>query len=221
MPQFKSESSTTQLGENLRWLMKQHQLNQNQLARVTKVNQPIIHRILTGQNVAPRETTVSALARHFSLSSDDLLYKNLSDQTSLPQHLRGFRVPVYKQQEIPETGLAVNWPLTITVYYQVSNRAYAVVVEDDSMKPEINVGDIVVVEPDEGPTGEIVLAKVATLQNHLVVIRQYKAVSYKKGLTHFILRTAEESDFPSFDSEENKIEILGVVVARWERKLRR
>jgi transcriptional regulator with XRE-family HTH domain len=218
----KPPESSTQIQANLRWLLKQSQLSQNQLARLTKVNQPIIHRILSGQNVSPREKTVASLAKHFSLSSDDLLYKNLSDQSSLPQHLRGYRIPIFKQQEAriseqrPE-----HWPLSITVYYQVSNEAFAVIVDDDAMKPEINAGDLIVIEPKMTPTGEIVLA--CLKRENLVVVRQYKAISYKKGILHFVLKATEESNFPSFDSEENasNIDVLGVVVARWEKKIKR
>ena len=221
MAQKNPPESTTQIQANLRWLLKQSQLSQNQLARLTKVNQPIIHRILTGQNVSPRETTVAKLAKHFSLSNDDLLYKNLSDQSTLPQHLRGYRIPIYKQQEARVEHRPENWPLSITVYYQVSNEAFAVIVDDDAMKPEINAGDLIVVEPKMTPTGEIVVA--CLKREHLVIIRQYKALSYKKGVLHFILKATEESNFPSYDSEENSsnIDVLGVVVARWEKKVKR
>lgn len=217
----KTPESTTQIQTNLRWLLKQAQLSQNQLARLTKVNQPIIQRILSGKNLAPREQTVAKLAKHFSLSSDDLLYKNLSDQSSLPQHLRGYRIPIYKQQEAQFESKPEHWPLSITVYYQVSNEAFAVIVEDDAMKPDINLGDLIVVEPKMTPTGEIVLA--CLRRERLVVVRQYKALTYKKGVLHFILKASEESDFPSYDSEENSdnIAILGVVVARWEKKIKR
>ncbi len=220
MPQKKSESST-QIKENLRWLLKQSQLSQNELARLAKVNQPIINRILSGKNIAPRESTVSRLAKHFSLSNDDLLFKNLSDQSSLPQHLRGYRVPIFKQQEARHDKLPENWPQSITVYYQVTNEAFAVLVEDDAMKPEINAGDIIVIEPKSAPMGEIVLAYIKSAKT--VVIRQYKALTYKKGVLHFILKASEESDFPSYDSEENlaNLELLGVVCARWERKIKR
>ena len=217
----KTPESTTQIQTNLRWLLKQAQLSQNQLARLTKVNQPIIQRILSGKNLAPREQTVAKLAKHFSLSSDDLLYKNLSDQSSLPQHLRGYRIPIYKQQEAQFESKPEHWPLSITVYYQVSNEAFAVIVEDDAMKPDINLGDLIVVEPKMTPTGEIVLA--CLRRERLVVVRQYKALTYKKGVLHFILKASAESDFPSYDSEENSdnIAILGVVVARWEKKIKR
>lgn len=45
--------------------------NENELARVTGVKQPTIHRILTGESREPRRSTLEKLAVYFGITADD------------------------------------------------------------------------------------------------------------------------------------------------------
>lgn len=52
-------------GETLRRWMKERDLSEGALSRLSKVPQPTIHRILTGESKSPRRATLEPIARVF------------------------------------------------------------------------------------------------------------------------------------------------------------
>jgi SOS-response transcriptional repressor LexA len=78
------------IAENLQKLLDNRRMNATQLALVTKVPQPTIHRILSGEHESPRDKTIEPLAAYFRISvkelrygAPDILVKNDSNTVSM------------------------------------------------------------------------------------------------------------------------------------------
>jgi len=72
------------LAQNVKFLMERHRTNPNAVAAVTRIPQPTIHRILTGETKDPRGRTLQLLASHFGVTMSELLDKRLRDSFDLP-----------------------------------------------------------------------------------------------------------------------------------------
>lgn len=61
------------LNHNLKQLMLSRGINGNQLAIKTGIAQPIIHRLLTGQNINPKLKTIRLIACYFNVTVSQLI----------------------------------------------------------------------------------------------------------------------------------------------------
>ena len=195
--------------------MRQAQVTQSALAVATTVKQPTINRILLGYNVAPKEATLHLLAKYFKISTEDLRFKNLSDPSALPQHLRGVRIPMVNSKVAGLQRITNQWPETVLVYADVSPEAFAMDIYDRGMEPRLVMHDTVVIEPTIIPEpGQWVAARVQGIES--AIIRVYKATEFTQAKRHFSLLPLNENYSP-LQSQTVDIRILGVAVARWER----
>ncbi|MBN3003373.1 helix-turn-helix transcriptional regulator [Chromobacterium alkanivorans] len=67
-----SYSLEMELKERLQKLLDESGSNATKLAEITKVPQPTIHRILTGESKDPRFSTLAPIAEHFGLTVAEL-----------------------------------------------------------------------------------------------------------------------------------------------------
>jgi SOS-response transcriptional repressor LexA len=213
----KNDFSVITVAANLRWLLRQARISQNALAKAAGVKQPTIHRILTGKNITPRDATLHLLAKHFGVTVEALRYKDLSDQSALPQNLRGYRIPMVNSKVAGLQTITEQWPDSITVYFEVSKKAFAMNVYDKAMEPKLNQHDIVVVDAGVIPQpGQFVAARVKNTED--AIVRIYRALENGQGKRPFELITLN-TYFPVIRSTDQAISILGTVVARWERMI--
>jgi len=70
------------LAVNLKTLLAQQGLSENELAERTGVQQPTINRILRGESKDPRDSTVEPLARYFGVSVEALRRGSSIDESS-------------------------------------------------------------------------------------------------------------------------------------------
>ena len=148
---------------NLNWLIEKHKTNPNALEQATKVPQPTIHRILTGESADPRTKTLAPLAEYFGVTVEDLLSKNLQTgvdaNVSLAPDFKG-KIPIisfvqagnwclnpsaYELNEIPEF---------ISTTKSHGPRTFGARVQGMSMynpghKISFEPGDIIVCDPDK------------------------------------------------------------------------
>jgi SOS-response transcriptional repressor LexA len=211
----KNEFSAITVAANLRWLLRQARISQNALAKAAGVKQPTIHRIMTGKNITPRDATLHLLAKHFGVTVEALRYKDLSDQSALPQNLRGYRIPMVNSKTAGLQQITEQWPDSITVYFEVSKKAFAMNVYDRAMEPRLNQHDIVVIDASVIPQpGQLVAARVKNLDD--AVVRIYRALEGVEGKRPFEL-VPMNTYFPVIRSVDQTLQVLGTVVARWER----
>jgi SOS-response transcriptional repressor LexA len=211
-----SSNPTTTVVKNLQRLMSKARISQSELAKQTGVNQPTIHRILSGKNPYPRQETIAALAAFFEVAVDDFRYRDLSDQSLLPVNLRGFRIPMtsakraglpYDKKPPQRSGES------IVVYHEVSDESFAFPVADRAMEPRFNVDDVVVVDPErQSGHGNFVAARVEGMEE--AVVRQY----YRADNGPAKLVALNRQQYPDITANAG-VRILGRVVLRMEKVL--
>lgn len=150
------------------WLaqqMAEKQLGQADLARLSRVPQPTIQRILSGETSDPRGSTIGKLERALGVNPDWLPTGESRKEAGAAQaeHSNispitiaiGGRVPLISlvaagNWEIAvdnlEPGQADEWVSTTVT---VKKHTYALRVSGDSMEPRFPSGAIIIVEPEE------------------------------------------------------------------------
>jgi SOS-response transcriptional repressor LexA len=211
----KNDFSAITVAANLRWLLRQARISQNALAKAAGVKQPTIHRIMTGKNITPRDATLHLLAKHFGVTVEALRYKDLSDQSALPQNLRGYRIPMVNSKVAGLQPITEQWPDTIMVYFEVSKKTVAMNVSDKAMEPRLSEHDLILYDGLKIPQpGEIVAVRVEGMSD--AIVRVYRALEGQVAKRPYEL-VPVNNFFPVIRSADQKIIMLGTVVARWER----
>ena len=100
-------------------------------------------------------------------------------------------------------------PISTTLLPELSADAFALIIIDDSMMPELRVNDVLVIDPAVSPKpGDFVVATVVGKDDAIVC--QYRQLSYTSP--EFDLMTLNEN-WPNININENvKVEIVGKVV---------
>ena len=151
------------LNTNLKSLMSMLRINASELARSTGIAQPIIHRLMTGQNKNPKLATLRPIAEYFSVTLSQLIGESpLPSQVSSNAE-NGARhwsqVPLISWQEAvlwSSTMLKQNGPLVSAVFIptdaEVSDSAYSLRITDSTLEPLLPAGSTIIVEPNRKPS---------------------------------------------------------------------
>lgn len=153
------------VGRNLEWLITKAKTNPNALQEATKVPQPTIHRILTGESRDPKTKTLQPLADYFGVTVADLRDRDFANEQSLPAS--AFAANQSKFKRIPVFGRAMggfperiwdedgSYPVGFSdEYAEVASsdpHAFLVPIEGISMIPRFNPGEFALVEPGTEP----------------------------------------------------------------------
>ena len=154
--------TTEKLIANINYLMNQKGIaNVTELAKQTRIPQPTMHRLLSGDVKEPKYALLKQVAEFFKLSVQDLVETDLSRNAG-SQPVEPVRVGTLRFTEVPIVGGAqlgngghwtnmqypvgfgdgyISWPTR-------DPDAYALRCTGDSMKPRIKDGEYVVVEPN-------------------------------------------------------------------------
>lgn len=139
---------------NLKYLMGERGiLNVTELARLTKIHQPTLHRLLAGEVKDPKYINLKQLADYFGVVVSDLVEKDLS---SIPKNYKIHfnSVPIVGNAQLGDGGFwtGMEYPVGIgdgCIYWPTTDKdAYALKCKGDSMMPRIKNGEYVVVEPN-------------------------------------------------------------------------
>lgn len=103
------------LKENLKALMDKHGENPHSLATKSKVTQPTIFRILSGDSKEPRRSNVEKLAKFFGVKPEEM-YCRLPEQLAAKQD-----TAIYTISKVASTGLS-NDEQTILEGFRVADR---------------------------------------------------------------------------------------------------
>lgn len=99
---------------------------------------------------------------------------------------------------------------TINTDLDLGSMAFALEVRGDSMAPEIQEGDIVVIDPDVEPLpGDIVAAKNGS---HEATLKQYRPRGYNAEGKEWFELVPRNEVYPSMRSDVCQITIIGVMV---------
>jgi transcriptional regulator with XRE-family HTH domain len=145
------------LSKNLRNLMNKIGIGENELARKTGVRQPIIHRILSGENKNPQIDTIKPLSNFFSVRISQLIGEEPihSSELGVIQREAHFFVKVRLLQwekliEDFEADIDVHKNF-VHVDMSLSQQAFALKLIDDSMEPRFPNKTLVIFDPNVEP----------------------------------------------------------------------
>lgn len=161
----------THTAKNIEFLIGKRNITPTALADATKVPQPTIHRILSGESRDPKTSTLQPLAQYFGVTVSDLRDKDLSlgsglvaAQPTASYHVNKIPVISWVQaggfsevvDDMPP-GVSDTWE-EVTV--PVRRHTFGLYVKGDSMAPDFPDGTLLVIEPDmEAQPGDYVIAK--------------------------------------------------------------
>jgi SOS-response transcriptional repressor LexA len=144
------------LAEKLKTLMRQHNISETELSRITKVGQPVIHRMASGCTENPKVLTLLPIAKHFDITVYDLMNsKALPTLTQKENQTPKLEIPIISFNNI------MHWLQSntqsdattskITLCRLVSEQAFATIIPDSSMRPTIPEDTMAVIDPQHTP----------------------------------------------------------------------
>lgn len=153
-------SGMNNLAKNLEFLMQGQELSPREIQRRCGVSQPTIHRILTKDDYKPRLEAIDTLAGLFGVTAHDLRFSDLTEPGALDvpgprqvrdtvriQGLKDFG-PKSKQSDrlspFEHLDVSMAW-FTAQIGSDPANVRFAVM-RDDSMRGEIEMGDVVFID---------------------------------------------------------------------------
>ncbi|WP_028388747.1 helix-turn-helix domain-containing protein [Legionella fairfieldensis] len=151
------------IGENLKYLLKQESISENELSRRLGIAQQIINRIISGSNQNPKIATLMPIANYFNIPLHNFIENQLADSKNKAEATHIHRIPYIEFREIKNLG--VEEAILLTKKYisvDINNKTdyFATSMYDDSMEPKFSKGTILVFEKTgEAISGDFCLLK--------------------------------------------------------------
>ena len=155
------------LSANIKKLLLNAKISENELARKTGVAQQIINRMLSGENQNPKISTLSPIANYFMVSISQLIGDDIYVNTSnVNIHHLGWReIPMLEWDLLARKSLdkiIMLDHLKIPADIDPCINAFAVKMSDHSMGPQFTKGTILIFDPNKKPSnGDFVLLETA------------------------------------------------------------
>lgn len=167
------------IAENLSALLKQHNLNANQLAQSLGMPMMTIRRLISGETEDPRISTLKIIADYFNVSIDILIGEDKQIILTPSKKIRSYLVPKITWENLPKLISskeidAADWKewqsLSLNENDSVSKRTFALE-SRPSMYPRFPKGTIFIIDPVTKPTdGDTVLIKI--IDNNEFTLRE-------------------------------------------------
>lgn len=135
--------------------MNEVKITVTELARQTSVGQPVIHRMASGETDNPKVGSLSPIAKFFNINISQLI----GDEPLPADRIPGSHNPFYRswtQLPLLSWSQAAHWPNEIpdndiasfvSTDSNVSEYAFAIRMEDNTMHPCYPEGSILIIEP--------------------------------------------------------------------------
>lgn len=193
------------LSTNLRKLMMDRHLTSSRLGEETGVGQPVIHRIAAAKSQNPKIKTLKPIADYFNVSISQLigaepLYNQKMCHTEVPL-LSWDNIQYYhgERSVLPDDN---EW---ISTDRSVSEKAFALIVEDSAMSPRFPEGAVIIIDP----------LKPAENRDFVVMkLKQQKRATFKQYLIDGddIYLKPLNGDFETLRIAATDYECLGVMI---------
>lgn len=196
------------LAKNLKNLMDSIGLGESALAKKIGIQQPLIHRLLSGENSNPTLNTLQIIANFFSISISQLIGEEQLavsiDNTISGNLMNWYRIPIMTPKAIlANTPLSSNHQDYVLVDHALSDKAFALAYHQTNMEPAIPEKSIIIIDPLISPTHKDFF--LTNTDNDLLV-----KYCIKKGNAKFFLSSVNNFDtIEPFSSEDI---ILGTIV---------
>ncbi|MFL9927170.1 LexA family transcriptional regulator [Herbaspirillum lusitanum] len=97
----------------------------------------------------------------------------------------------------------------VYINYEISTRAFALKLEDESMLPEFRAGDVVIIDPDlTAKPGDFVVAKCGRQE---ATFKKYRPRELDDSGEMIFELSPLNSDYPSLRSDVQKLGVIGVM----------
>ena len=156
----------SKLSTILKALMHDVGITVTELARQTGVGQPVIHRMASGETDNPKVGSLSPIAKFFGVNISMLV----GDEPLPPTRFAGSYNPYYRswsQLPLLSWEQCVAWPekhlpaeicSLISTESNVTDKAFAVRMEDHTMEPQYPKDTLMVFEPSIPPSNKDIVA---------------------------------------------------------------
>ncbi|WP_210459097.1 LexA family protein [Pantoea ananatis] len=190
-------------------------LTQAELAERVGTSQQAIEQLENGKTKRPRY--LPELARALGCEIDWLITGTKSGTNVAPAELGSKRIPILsyvqaglwtESQEYRSYDGGMSYLL---VDDDVSNNAFALIIEGDSMAPKFNAGDKIIVDPEVYPVpGDFVVA-LDGVKNQ-TVFKKFRPTGVDSHGNDIYELVPLNDDFPTLRSEKGKLSIIGTMV---------
>ena len=175
----KFKSSPKLLAARLNALFTMHNLNASQVARALGIPMMTIRRLISGETVDPRISTLKLIADHFHVSIDSLLNEEKLVTLQSLNNTKPHFVPVLdwttpeKMKSIRDIDLS-NWEewqaVSLSEQNNIGKNAFALE-SRPSMYPRFPQGTLFIVDPETDPEdGDVALIKIK--KNNELTLRE-------------------------------------------------
>jgi SOS-response transcriptional repressor LexA len=199
----------SKLAAIIKCLMKEKDISVTELARQTRISQPVLHRLTTGVTYNPQIETLIPIASFFNITLDQLI-----GRTSLP-HPLNIHATTNRWANVPLLGLdqALDWldnrlsmiPTEfISTDSLVSPNSYAIQLTGSTMEPRFAAGTLFIIHPEYKPEDQDFVV-VHTPGQKQAAFKQFLRDGEKNYLKLL------NSDFPVIKMTKNH-RILGTMV---------
>lgn len=166
-----NKNKTSQIAKNLNSLLSAQQITENEIAQSLNIPVMTIRRLVSGETIDPRISTLKLIADFFSISVDSLIEDNSSRSISQMHKTNPQFVPILDWKlattinsisDIDLTSWKEWHPVIRGVQTELSNDAFGLE-SRPSMQPRFPTGTLFIIDPKEIPAdGDIVLVKMKT-----------------------------------------------------------
>jgi len=204
----------SKMGARVLEVLTELEMSQSDLARKIGVRPQTINFVIRSGHSSSLVVPIARVLR----VSPHWLMTGLGQKTDVSVDSRFSRLPVLTAAQVVTADsyidrfLSGEEAIPEAVTAQISNRSFAMVVESEAMRPEILVGDLVIVDPTIRPVaGDLVVAVISKVEP---VLRRYRVKGRdEKGVAIFELY-ATHPDHESFVSDLLDVQLRGVVSER-------
>lgn len=193
---------------NLKFLMNEKGINNvTELARMTKIHQPTLHRLLAGEVKDPKYLNLKQLADYFNVSVADIVERDLTKGTLKTFKVEFNSVPIIGNAQLGDNGFwtEMEYPVGFGdgfIQWPTKDKdAYALKCKGESMMPRIKNGEYVVIEPNHTfmPGDEVLVVT----KDSKVMVKTY--LYSRDGLVTLMSINEEHPPIKIYDDEIEKI----------------
>lgn len=154
-----NESQVKNLAKNLRMLLNEQQVSENEIAQSLHIPVMTVRRLVSGETADPRISTLKLIANYFKISIDSLIEDNTAKSFACmgktsPQFIPVLDWEIIKNihsiQDINLKTWKVWHPIVFNDHFLLSHNAFALE-SRPSMQPRFPIGTLFVIDPNETP----------------------------------------------------------------------
>jgi len=210
------------IAENISALLKQNNLNANQLAQILGVPMMTIRRIMSGETEDPRISTLKMIADHFHVSIDLLIGDVPKSVLTPSKKSKSYLVPKITWEDLSKFNNDEEFDLSTWSAWQslslnendsLSKKTFALE-SRPSMYPRFPKGTLFIIDPNAKPTdGDIVLIRLK--ENEEFTLRELIIDPPNWRLSPLVM----DSNLINFNSESHEIIGVSLITMLYNAKL--